>query len=111
MSSPVVINGHAYVHLRNQRFACFDLAEGKKTWTTEPFGKYWNLVARRDRILALDEKGELLLIEADPKEFKLLSRRKVSDDSTWAHLAVADGKLFVRELNALTVWNWKNKSN
>lgn len=111
MSSPVVINGHAYVHLRNQRFACFDLAEGKKTWTTEPFGKYWNLVARQDRILALDEKGELLLIEADPKEFKLLSRRKVSDDSAWAHLAVADGKLFIRELKALTVWNWKDKSN
>ena len=108
MSSPVVINGHAYVHLRNQRFACFDLAAGKKTWTTEPFGKYWNLVARQDRILALDEKGELLLIEANPTEFKLLSRRKVSDDSAWAHLAVADGKVFVRELKALTVWKWQD---
>ena len=107
MSSPVIINGHAYVHLRNQRFACFDLAEGKRTWTTEPFGKYWSLAVRQDRILALDEKGELLLIAADPKEFKLLSRRKISTDSAWAHIAVADGKVFVRELNALTVWNWK----
>ena len=107
MSSPVVIDGHAYVHLRNQRFACFNLTDGKRTWTTEPFGKYWNLVARQDRILALDEKGELLLIAADPKEFKLLSRRKISDDTAWAHLAVADGKIYVRELNALTVWDWK----
>lgn len=107
MSSPLIIDGHAYVHLRNQRFACFNLGEGKRTWTTEPFGKYWSLVARQDRILALDEKGELLLIAADPKEFKLLSRRKVSTDSAWAHLAVADGKLFIRELNALTVWDWK----
>jgi outer membrane protein assembly factor BamB len=107
MSSPVVIDGHAYVHLRNQRFACFNLAEGKRMWTTEPFGKYWSLVARQDRILALDEKGELLLIAADPKEFKLLSRRKVSTDSAWAHLAVANGKVYVRELNALTVWDWQ----
>lgn len=111
MSSPVVIDGHAYVHLRNQRFACFNLVEGKRTWVTEPFGKYWNLVTRQDRILALDEKGELLLIAADPKEFKLLSRRKVSSDSAWAHMGIADGKLFIRELNALTVWNWKSKVN
>lgn len=108
MSSPVVIAGHAYIHLRNQRFACFNLADGKRTWTSEPFGKYWNLVARQDRILALDEKGELLLIAADPQEFKLLSRRKISEDSAWAHLAVADGKLYIRELKALTVWDWKD---
>jgi outer membrane protein assembly factor BamB len=107
MSSPVVISGHAYVHLRNQRFACFDLEEGKRNWTTEPFGKYWSLITRQDKILALDEKGELLLIAADPQEFKLLSRRKISTDPAWAHLAMADGKLFIRELNALSVWNWK----
>jgi outer membrane protein assembly factor BamB len=107
MSSPVIFAGHAYVHLRNQRFACFDLKDGKRTWTTTPFGKYWSLVARQDRILALDEKGELLLIAADPDEFKLLSRRKISTDSTWAHLAFADGKVYVRSLNGLTVWDWK----
>ncbi len=110
MSSPLVIDGHAYVHLRNQRFACFNLAEGIRTWTTEPFGKYWSLVARQDRILALDEKGELLLIAADPKGFKLLSRRKISSDSAWAHLAIANGKLYIRELNALSVWEWKEPS-
>ncbi|QDU26620.1 Outer membrane protein assembly factor BamB precursor [Anatilimnocola aggregata] len=109
MSSPVVIAGHAYVHLRNQRFACFNLESGKRTWTSEPFGKYWSVIARGDRLLALDEKGELLLIAANPSEFKLLSRRKVSDESAWAHLAVADGQLFVRELNALSVLQWKEE--
>lgn len=107
MSSPLIIDGHAYVHLRNQRFACFDLATGERKWTTSPFGKYWNLVNRGDKILALDEKGELLLIQADPQEFKLVSRRKISDDSTWAHLAIADGQIFIRELNALAVYEWK----
>lgn len=107
MSSPIVIDGNAYVHLRNQRFACFNLADGKRTWVTEPFGKYWNLVARQDRILALDEKGELLLIEADPNKFKLLSRRKVSDDSAWAHLALANGVVYVRSLDSLTAFQWR----
>jgi outer membrane protein assembly factor BamB len=30
MSTPVVIDGHAYLHLRSQRFTCVDLATGKQ---------------------------------------------------------------------------------
>lgn len=107
MSSPVVIGGHAYLHLRNQRFTCIDLATGKETWTTKPYGKYWSLVAQGDRILALDERGELLLIRADPTKFDLLDSRKISSDPTWAHLAVCGEELFVRELNAMVVYRWK----
>ena len=107
MSSPVVIDGHAYLHLRNQRFACIDLTTGKEAWISKPFGKYWSLVANGNRILALDEGGELLLIDATPEEFRLVDRRKVSDDSTWAHLALADGQVFIRELNGLAVYAWQ----
>lgn len=107
MSSPVVIDGHAYLHLRNQRFTCVDLATGKETWTTKPYGKYWSLVAQGDRILALDERGELLLIHATPKEFELLDSRKISEDPTWAHLAVCGDEIFIRELNAMAAYRWK----
>ena len=62
MSSPVVIDDHVYLHLRNRRFTCINLQTGEACWTTEPFGEYWSLVASGDRILALDERGELLLI-------------------------------------------------
>ena len=30
MSNPVLIDGHVYVHLKNQRVTCFELATGKK---------------------------------------------------------------------------------
>lgn len=106
MSSPVVINDHVYLHLRNQRFACIDLLTGKDKWITEPFGKYWSLVAAGDRILALDERGELLLIHASPEKFDLIDRRKFSENPTWAHLAVADGQLFIRELESMHVLDW-----
>ena len=36
MSSPVVINGHIYLHLRNQRFVCLDAETGVECWTTKP---------------------------------------------------------------------------
>ena len=67
MSSPVIINGFAYLHLGNGRLCCIDLKEGKERWRTKPFGEYWSMVANRDRILALDQRGELLLVAADPQ--------------------------------------------
>ena len=107
MSSPVVIDDHLYLHLQNQRFTCINLKSGETRWTTTPYGKYWSLVVNGDRILALDERGELLLIRANPEKFELLDTRKVSDDPTWAHLAVCGNEIFIRELNAMTKLEWK----
>jgi len=106
MSSPVVIDGHIYMHLRNQRLVCLDAASGTERWTTKPFGKYWSMVANGDKLLALDERGELLLIDASPAEFKLVDRRQVADNS-WAHLAVVGNELFVRDLGATKRFVWK----
>jgi outer membrane protein assembly factor BamB len=107
MSTPVFIDNHAYLHLRNQRFTCIDLKTGERKWTSKPYGKYWSLVANGDKILALDQRGELLLIRATPEEFDLLDTRKISDSSTWAHLAVCGKEVFVRELKALAVYRWE----
>jgi len=106
MSSPVIVAGHVYLHLRNQRFVCINLETGKETWTTKPYGQYWSLLAHGDKLLALDEKGELLLMQANPTEFTLLDRRTIGEDS-WAHLAVVGDEVFVRTLDALTVYRWK----
>ncbi|MEZ5941834.1 MAG: PQQ-binding-like beta-propeller repeat protein [Planctomycetaceae bacterium] len=106
MSTPVLIEGHVYLHLQNQRFTCINLETGERTWTSTPFGKYSSLVAQGDKILALDQEGELLLIKATPKEFELIDRRKVSEDETWAHVAISGQDIFVRELKALTAFEW-----
>lgn len=107
MSTPVVVDGHAYLHLGNQRFTCINLKTGERTWTSKPFGKYVSLVAQRDRILALDERGILLLIKANPKEFELLSEKQVAEEDTWAHLAISGDEIFIRELNGLVVYRWQ----
>lgn len=108
MCSPVLVDGHAYLHLRNQRALCVELATGAEKWTTsDSFGKYWNLVAQGRRLLALDERGELLLLQANPAKFELLDRRKVSEQDAWAHLALADGQVFIRDLGGLSAWKWQ----
>ncbi|MCH2183359.1 MAG: PQQ-like beta-propeller repeat protein [Mariniblastus sp.] len=105
MTSPVIVNGHAYIHLRNQRFACFDLKNGKETWRSKPYGKYSSLVSNGKQILALDQRGDLMLINANPEEFEVVDTRKVADDS-WAHLAVRGDEVFVRDLNKMTAYKW-----
>ena len=79
----------------------------QQKWTTGPYGQYWSLVAQKDRILALDQRGELLLIRANPEKFDLLDSRKISDQETWGHLAVCGDQVFVRELNGVAAYRWQ----
>ena len=58
MSTPVVIDGLAYLHLQNRRFTCINLKTGERTWTSQPYGKYASLVAQEDRIVGLGLKGQ-----------------------------------------------------
>jgi outer membrane protein assembly factor BamB len=108
MSSPVIVGSHAYMHLRNERLTCLDLGTGRECWTSaERFGKYCSMVAHGDRILALDQRGILYLLRANPRKFELLDTRKVSGQETWAHLAVCGDEIFIRELNAVTAFRWR----
>jgi outer membrane protein assembly factor BamB len=108
MSTPVVIDGVAYNHLKSQRMMALEVATGRELWTSgESFGKYWSLVANGDRILALDQRGILFSLRANREKLDVLDRRKLADAETWAHLAVAGNQLFIRELNALSAWQWR----
>ncbi len=106
MSSPLLIDQHVYMHLRNRRVSCIDVETGNENWRTTPFGGYWSTVTDGEKILALDEKGELLLLNVNPKKFDLLERRKVANDS-WAHVAVSQKRIFVRDLEQLSVYQWE----
>jgi outer membrane protein assembly factor BamB len=107
MSTPVVIAGVAYVHLRSQRLMAIEVKSGRELWTSDQsFGKYMSFVAQGDRILALDQRGKLFLLRANREKFELLDQRQLTAAETWAHLAGADSDLFVRELNALVAYHW-----
>jgi outer membrane protein assembly factor BamB len=104
MSTPVVKDNFVYLHLGNQRMTCMDLETGETKWTSEPFGQYWSMVLRGDKILALDERGTLHLVRANPEKFELLDSKELTKSPAWGHLAVAGDEVFVRELNAITAY-------
>ncbi len=110
MSTPVVVEGKIYFHRRDQRFSCLDPEKKKILWRSPVHGLYCSMVSNGESVLALNQKGELLLFDAIPERFNLRDRLKISKQATWGHLAVAGDQLFVRELKAITVYCWKEPS-
>ena len=108
MSSPVSIDGLVYMHGRDKRFHCLDPVKKKVLWSTaDVYGDYWSMVVNGKKILALDSRGFLMLIEASPKGFKLAGKVEVSGRPTWAHLVVCDNEVYVRDLKGLTAYRWQ----
>lgn len=107
MSSPVIRNGHAFLHTRSQHLVCIDTTTGTQRWQSQgKFGKYLSLVLHDDRILALDERGILFLFEANPDRFVQLAERRVAESDTWAHLAIEQTHLVIRDLRGVSLWSW-----
>lgn len=108
MSSPLLIDNHIYMHLRSERFICMDPNTGETKWTSpKSMGKYMSLVYQGDTILGLNHTGTLTLLKSNPDKMEVLDSNRVSQQQTWAHLAVADDQVFVRELKGLKVLRWR----
>jgi outer membrane protein assembly factor BamB len=108
MSSPIVIDHYIYLHLRNKRFACIDMKEGKEAWITRPYGEYWSMVSNGEKILALDQAGKIRLIAHNPAEYTMLGEVKVTDEEAWAHLAIAGSDVVIRTQKSLCLYQWKD---
>lgn len=106
MSSPVIIDGHAYLHLGNRRMVCIDLSTGEDRWTSEPLSEYLSMTYQDDRILALGAEGTLHLIRATPEGLDVVAQTEVATVSSWAHLAVAGDEIYVRSLDGISKWDW-----
>lgn len=92
-TNPLAFPKKAAAHL-----SCIETATGKELWKKDAIGKYHATLLRTgdDKLLLLDDVGNLLLLEPDPKEYRELARASVCG-ATWAHPALVDGRLYVRD--------------
>ena len=81
---------------------CVQAATGKQHWTRENVGAYHASLLRTGdgNLLMLEEDGDLVLIEPDSEQYRELARSKICGN-TWAHPALSDGRLYVRDKNEL----------
>lgn len=111
MSNPIVIDKHAYLHGRSGRMICLNTETGEIKWTSrESLGKYCSMIVQGNRFLALSNDGKLRLLAANPNEYEVISSLEVSEEDTWAHIAMADQQVFIRSLNTLATWHWQSSS-
>jgi outer membrane protein assembly factor BamB len=77
---------------------CLDAKKGTVLWKKESVGKYHASLLRTgdNKLLMVEEAGNLVMIDPDPKMYRELARTKICG-KTWAHPAVADGRLFIRD--------------
>lgn len=107
-STPVAVDKeHVYLVTGNIVFPsatlrCVEIKSGKELWNQPKVGKYHASLLRtgNDKLLMLDDSGNLILLEPSLKEYKELARSKVAGE-TWAHPALSDGRLYVRDAKEL----------
>jgi outer membrane protein assembly factor BamB len=92
---------------------CIELMTGKIAWKAKApdSGSACLLGLDGDRLIYRWEKGGLVaLVEANPKEFKIVSSFKpaVNDGPAWPYPVVQDGKLYLRSQDALMCYDVRN---
>jgi outer membrane protein assembly factor BamB len=62
------------------------------------------------KIIFRNEQGPVVMLEANPRDYKELGRFDQPDRSSrpaWSHPVIADGKLYLRDMDKLLVYNLK----
>jgi len=101
-----MVTGAATLFNAQATLHCVEAKSGKVLWSKPKVGKYHACIIRTadDKLLVLDDNGNLALLEPIPKEYVELARSKVCGE-TWAHPALVDGKLYVRDAKELICLN------
>ena len=74
---------------------CVDIKTGDVIWEKSGFGP-GNLVLAGDTLVALSDAGELVLIEASPKDYNELARTKLIGGKCWSTPVIANGRIYAR---------------
>lgn len=104
-STPVLVGDHLYMVNGEAKFPggtlvmrCVEAKTGKVAWEKKDVGTYHAAFVKTGdgKLLLHDDKGNLKLIEPNATEYKELASSKVCG-TTWAHPAISDGKIYVRD--------------
>lgn len=105
----VIVDGHLYGS-NGGILTCLDVVTGKVKWRQRT-GK-GSVTYADGHIYFRSERGPMILLEADPGEYNEKGRFRQpnrSNKPSWSHPVVADGKLFLRDMDVLLCYDLKSK--
>lgn len=101
--TPIRYHDHLYGVRADGKFVCLTL-DGKVVWASgsgQQFG-LGSFILANGLILSMNDSGLLRLIEALPQKYTLLAQAQVlKGRESWAPLALAGGRLIVRDLTRM----------
>ncbi len=92
----VIFENNAY-GFDGRFFICIDLATGKRNWKGGRYGKGQVLLLKDSGLLlVISEKGEAVLLKADPTSRQELAKFQALEGRTWNHPVVIGDRLYIR---------------
>ncbi len=101
MANCVLWKGHLYGFSGNAHTArlveltAIDYLTGEKKWSARGLG-CGSLMLADGKLICLSDKGELVIIAADPKERKEFARTKILDGKCWTVPVLSGGRVYAR---------------
>lgn len=109
MSSPVLADGllYGFSSMKKGHLFALDPKTGTVRWQAEGGqGDHAALIAAGDVLLVLQDTADLRVVARTGEGYRELARYDVAEAATWAHPAVIDGKLLIKDAVRLTLWSF-----
>lgn len=90
------------------QYFAVDANTGQTLWSSEGRQAENAAVVRAGDVwLALQADAQLIVARGNPKQFEILRRYTVANSATWAQPVLSGERVFVKDLNAITLWTLK----
>jgi outer membrane protein assembly factor BamB len=100
MSTPVAAGEWLFGHCDQKmgQLFCLDAKTGAMLWQAgERLGSYAAILNAGSVWLVLTNKGQLLVVKPNGKEYELIAEYKVSDKQTWAHPVFLGDRILIKD--------------
>jgi outer membrane protein assembly factor BamB len=99
-STPIYYKGHLYGMFSFKKYGngplqCIELSTGEIKWSKDGYGP-GNVILSGDKLIALADNGELAVVQATPKKYDELSRKKVLQGKCWSTPILSNGLVLAR---------------
>lgn len=101
-STPVFKDGYLYGMFQFKEYGsgavkCVDIQSGKEVWSQPNFGP-GNVTLVGDKLLALSDAGDLVLINPTPQKYSEVCRFNAVKGKCWSTPSVANGRIYARSV-------------
>jgi outer membrane protein assembly factor BamB len=106
-TSSVYLDGYFY-GLDESILACIRASDGNLMWKGGRYG-YGQVALASGHLIVLTEDGDMALVRATPEKHDELARFPVLDGKTWNHPAFSDGRLLIRNLKEMAMFDLRRE--